>query len=121
LHVPRRLDNDGKARFDNNNWRVCVRTFVFRGGPELGQLGSVRPIKVRLQMKGWAVRPWLCRSSGRGAPKNEDIVFGGVGAREGVSNGYFGRIWIDCSKTSKSDVDGRVDDGCEDKIYGEQN
>jgi hypothetical protein len=87
LHVPRRLDNDGKARFDNNNWRVCVRTFVFRGGPELGQLGSVRPIKVRLQMKGWAVRPWLCRSSGRGAPKNEDIVFSGVGAREGVSNG----------------------------------
>lgn len=48
-------------------------------------------------------------------------MFSGVGAREGISNGYFGRIWIDCSKTSKSDVDGRIDDGCEDKIYGEQN
>ena len=73
-------------------------------------------------MKGWAVRPWLCRSSGCGAPKNKDIVFSGVGvAKEWISDGYFGRIRINCSKTSKSDVDGRIDDGCEDKICDEQN
>ena len=75
-------------------------------------------------MKGRAVRPWLCRRrSGRRAPKNEDIVFGGVGARGGggISDGYFGRIWINRSNTSKSDVDGRIDDGREDEICGEQN
>ena len=76
-------------------------------------------------MKGRAVRPWLCRRRrGRRAPKNEDIVFGGVGARGGgggISDGYFGRIWINRSKTSKSDVDGRIDDGREDEICGEQN
>ena len=62
-------------------------------------------------MKGRAVRPWLCRSSGRGTPKNDDIVFSSVGAREWISDGYFSRIWINCSKTSKSDVDGRIEDG----------
>ena len=114
--------NGGKLkRFSTNNRRVCVHTFVFRGGPELGQLGSVRPIKVRLQMKGWAVRPWLCRSSGSGAPKNDDIVFSGVGAaREGISDGYLGGIWINSSKTGKSDVVGRIDHGREDKVCGEQ-
>jgi hypothetical protein len=64
-------------------------------------------------MKGWTVRPWLCRSrsNGCGAPKNDDIVLSSVGAGEGISDGYFGRIWINCSKTSKSDVEGRIDDG----------
>lgn len=48
-------------------------------------------------------------------------MFSGVGAKEWISDGYFGRIWINCSKTSKSDVNGRIDDGCEDKVCDEQN
>ena len=72
-------------------------------------------------MKGWAVRPRLCRSSGSRAPKYDDIVFSGVGAtREGISDGYLGGIWINSSKTSKSDVVGGIDDGREDKVCGEQ-
>jgi hypothetical protein len=72
-------------------------------------------------MKGWAVRPRLCRSSSSGAPKNDDIVFSGVGAaKEGISDGNLGGIWINSSKTSKSDVVGRIDDGREDKVCGEQ-
>lgn len=127
-YVPRHLDEiknkDGgkeKANFSTNK---LGRTFVFCGGPELGQLGGVRPIKVRLQVNGWAVRPWLSYSSSssssrRGAPKNKDIVFGGVVTKEWISDGYFGRIWVDRSKTSKSDVDGRIDDGREYEIGGE--
>jgi hypothetical protein len=46
-------------------------------------------------------------------------VFSGVGARRGISDGYFGRIWINRSKASKSDVDGGIDDGREDEICGE--
>jgi hypothetical protein len=72
-------------------------------------------------MKGWAVRPRLCRSGSCGAPKNKDIVFSGVDAKEWISDGNFGRIRINRSKTSKSDVVGRIDEGREDKISGEQN
>ena len=96
LYVPRRLDKRwlSKALFDNNR-RVSVRTFVFHGGPELGQFGSVRPIKVRLQMKGWAVRP------------------------TGISDRYLGSILTNSSKTSKSYI-GRINDRREDKVCGEQ-
>jgi hypothetical protein len=72
-------------------------------------------------MKGWAIHPWLSRCSSRGAPKNEDIMFGRVGAREGISNDDFDGIWINCTKTGKGDVGGRIDDGREDKVRSEQN
>ena len=86
LYVPRRLDKRwlSKALFDNNQ-RVSVCTFVFHGGPELGQFGSVCPIKVRLQMKGWAVRP------------------------TGILDHYLGSILTNSSKTSKSYI-GRIND-----------
>jgi len=117
--MPKRLDRAVKRR--TTIIGVCVRTLVFRGGPELGQLGGVRPIKLRLQMKCWAIRPWLDDRSGRGTPKNEDIMFCRVGARQGISDDHFDRIWINCSKTGKDDICGRIDDGCEEKICGEQN
>jgi hypothetical protein len=62
-------------------------------------------------MEGWAVHPWLSSSSGRGAPKNKDIMFGRVGDREGISNDDFDCVWINCTETSKGDVGRRVDDG----------
>ena len=72
-------------------------------------------------MEGRAIRPRLSRSSGRGAPKNKHVVFGRVGAREGISNDDFGCIWINCTETSKGDIGGRIDDGREDKVCGEKN
>ena len=72
-------------------------------------------------MNDWAIRPWLDGSSGRRAPKNDDITFGHVGIRDGISNGDFGRVRINCANTSKDDVGGRIDDGREDKVCGEQN
>jgi hypothetical protein len=116
---PRRLDRAVKRR--TRTIRACVRTFVFRGGPELGQFGGVRPIELGLQMKGRAIHPRLSISSGRRAPKNKNIVFGRVGAREGISNDDFGCIWINCTETSKGDIVGRIDDGREDKVCGEKN
>jgi hypothetical protein len=72
-------------------------------------------------MDGWAVRPRLSSSSGGRAPKNKNVVFGRVGAREGISNDDFGCIWINCTETSEGDVGGRIDDGREDEVCGEQN
>ena len=117
--VPRRLDRAVKR--ETTSFGKRVRTFVFRGGPELGQFGSVRPIELGLQMDSWAVRPRLSSSGGRRAPKNKNVVFGRVGAREGISNDDFGCIWINCTETSEGDVGGRIDDGREDKVCGEQN
>ncbi len=97
-----------------------TRTFVFRGGPELGQLGCVCPIRLKLQMKDWAICPWLDSSSARGAPKDENITFSHVGARVGISNDDFRCVWIHCTNTSKGDVGGRINDGGKDKVCGEQ-
>jgi hypothetical protein len=120
LFVCAKTSGHGGGKAGNNNDWACERTFVFRGGPELGQLGSVRPIELGLQMKGWAIHPWLRRSS-RGAPKNEDAIFSRIGAREGISNDDFDGIWINCTETRKGDVGGRIDDGSEDKVRSEQN
>jgi hypothetical protein len=72
-------------------------------------------------MKSWAIHPWFSSSSGHRAPKNKDIMFGRVKAREGISNDDFGSIWIDCTETSKGDVGGRVNDRREDKVCCKQN
>jgi len=72
-------------------------------------------------MNDWAIRPWLDSSSGRQTPKNEDITFGHVGIRDGISNEDFGRVWVNRTNASKGDVGGRIHDGCEDKVCGEQN
>lgn len=92
-------------------------TFILRGGPELGQLGGVRPVGLRLQTKNWAICPWLHSSSGSRTPKNDDIMF--IGAGEGVSNDDFDCIWINCTNARKCDVCGGVNDGGKDKVCGE--
>ena len=99
----------------------CVRTFVLSGGPEAGKLGYVCPIRLRLEVNDWAVRPWLDSSGGRRTPKNEDITFGHVGIRDGISNDDFGRVWVNRTNTREGDVGGGINDGCEDKVCGEQN
>ena len=99
----------------------CVRTFVFRGGPEAGKPGCVCPIRLGLEVNDRAIRPWLDSSSGRRTPKNEDITFGHVGIRDGISNDDFGRVWVNCANTRKGDVGGGINHGCEDKVCGEQN
>jgi hypothetical protein len=71
-------------------------------------------------MNDWAIRPWL-DSRSRWTPKNEDIVFGRIDIRDGITNGDFSCVWVDCADTSKGDVGGRIDYGREDKVCGEQN
>ena len=72
-------------------------------------------------MNDWAIRPWLDSSSGRRTPKDEDITFGHVVIRDGISNDDFGRVGIDCTNTSEGDVGGGINEGREDKVCGEQN
>jgi hypothetical protein len=72
-------------------------------------------------MDNGAIRPWLDSSSGRRAPKNENVVFCRIGIQDGIPNDDFGGVWINCTNTSKNDVGGRIDDGREDKVCGEQN
>jgi hypothetical protein len=72
-------------------------------------------------MNNWAVHPWLNRSSGCRAPKNEDIVIGHVDIGDGISNDDFGRVWVNCTNARKGDVGGGINDGCEDKVCREQN
>ena len=72
-------------------------------------------------MNDWAIRPRLGSSGGRRTPKNEDITVGHVGIRDGISNDDFGRIGVNRPNTRKGDVGGRIDNGREHKVRGEQN
>jgi hypothetical protein len=71
-------------------------------------------------MNDRSIGPWFDSSGGRRTPKNEDITFGHVGIKDGISNDDFGRVWIHCTNTSEGDVGGRVNDGREDKVCGEE-
>jgi hypothetical protein len=99
--------------------RLCVRTFVFCGRPELGQLGGVCPIELRIETKGGTIYPWLGSRRSCGTPKNQDITFGRVGVRKWIADDDFDTIWINCADSSKCDVGGRIDNRREDEVCGE--
>ena len=96
------------------------RTFVFRGGPEFGQLGSVRPIRFRAQMKDGTVLPLIFRSGGNGTPLNAHMVFHGASFEKGITNEDLDRIWVNCTDASKGDVGSGVEDRSKDKVCGQK-
>jgi hypothetical protein len=72
-------------------------------------------------MNDWTIRPRLDGSSSRGTPKNEDIMLGRTGIRKRISDDNFGSVRINSTNTSKDNAGGRIDEGCEDKVCGQQN
>ena len=118
LYLPRCLEEKA-SQITIGSFAVGDSTFVFCGGPELGQPGSVSPIKFRTQTEGGAICPWLGSGRHCGTPKDEDITIGRVGVRKRIPDDDFGTIWINCTKSSKGDVGGGIDDRGEDKICGE--
>jgi hypothetical protein len=100
--------------------QVEKRTFVFRGGPELGQLGIVRPIKFWTQMKDRTVLPLIIRRGGNGTPLNAHMVFRYAIFEKRITNDDLDRIWVNCTDASKGDVGSGVENRGEDKVCSQK-
>ena len=100
--------------------QVKKLTFVFRGGPELGQLGIVCPIKLWAQMKNRTVLPSFIRRGGNGTPLNAHMVFRYAIFEKGITNDDLDRIWVNCTDASKGDIGSGVENRSKDKVCSQK-